>query len=218
MMANDIINSTRVARVRELKAELAATKTRLVQAEAERDSLIAHLHMAMMALHDFELLPQGVVFRIVDGWNAILRGRNVSKLAAEDVSRLKSEYLSSLGISPPSADGEAQTVKPEKQVAVWLVFDGPEENSYRSGHYRVTYTGGTGPHRADRLILDYVRLVKLLGLSASRIVVETADKSLAKKLSECGAAVSIPDCRAKIFPAKQGAPQHDIRETLENKG
>ena len=53
----------------------------------------------------------------------------------------------------------------------------------------MTYTGGTGPHRADRLILDYVHAVKLLGLSTARITVETADKALAKKLEAFGARV-----------------------------
>ena len=72
----------------------------------------------------------------------------------------------------------------------WIVFDGPEENSYRSGQYRVTYTGGTGPHRADRLILDYVHAVKLLGLDTSRITVETADKALVKRLTALGAQVT----------------------------
>ena len=75
-------------------------------------------------------------------------------------------------------------------TTIWIVFDGPEENSYRSGQYRVTYTGGTGLHRADRLILDYVHAVKLLGLDTSRITVETADKALVKRLTALGAQVT----------------------------
>ena len=203
MTANDIIGDARVARVRELKTALAAAKAQLAQVEAERDALLAHTHLAAMALRDFEQLAPGVELRIIDGWNAILRGRNVSKLTSEDISKLKAEYLASLGIaqlvkfssglhspSPTSSVGD-ESDRPAADsnlpVTRWLVFDGSEENSYRSGSYRVTYTGGTGPHRADRLILDYVHAAKLLGLDTSRIAVETADKSLAKKAAALGA-------------------------------
>jgi len=184
MTSSHIIEDARVARVRELKTELAAAKGRLAQAEADRDALVSHLHLALMALHDFEGLPPDGNFRIIDGWNAILRCRNVSKLTSEDISKLKVDYLTSLGIVSPEP-----TASPQPATLIWLIFDGSEENSYRSGAYRVTYTGGTGPHRADRLIIDYVHAAKLLGLDTSRIAVETADKDLAKRVAALGAAV-----------------------------
>ena len=53
----------------------------------------------------------------------------------------------------------------------------------------MTYTGGTGPHRADRLILDYAHAARILGLDTSRIMVDTADKALAKKLASLGVLV-----------------------------
>ena len=84
-------------------------------------------------------------------------------------------------------------ISTSQPLTCWIVFDGPEENSYRSGQYRVTYTGGTGPHRADRLILDYVHAVKLLGLDTSRITVETADKALVKRLTALGAQVTVSE-------------------------
>ena len=195
MTSNGILNDARVARVRELTAALAEANARLVQAEAERNSLIAHLHVAVLALHDLGQLPANVNLRIIDGWNAILRGRNVSKLTAEDISSLKNEYLASLGIPPASTSEPPHGSNAESPVTTWIVFDGPEENSCRSGQYRVTYTGGDGPHRADRLILDYVHAVKLLGLDTSRVVVETADKQLAKKLAAFGATVTPPPDR-----------------------
>ena len=183
MTANGIIGDARVAHVRELKAELAEAKAQLRQVEAERDVLAAHFHLALVALRDFEQLGQEGRVRIVDGWNAILRNRNVSKLAAAEISKLKADYLAGLGIASPTSSSP-------HPVTHWIVFDGPEENSYRSGPYRVTYTGGTGPHRADRLILDYVHAAKLLGLDISRITVETADKALAKRLVVFGAMVA----------------------------
>ena len=84
---------------------------------------------------------------------------------------------------------QSAILSPHPSSLIWIVFDGAEENSYRSGAYRVTYTGGTGPHRADRLILDYVHAARILGLDTSRITVDTADKALAKKLTALGAQV-----------------------------
>ena len=170
--------------VRELKAALSEAKARLAQAEAERNLLVAHFPLGMAALHDFESLATGVDLRIIDGWNAILRMKNVSKLSSENISDLKKSYLTGLGISEPAPEGA--DLPP---VSSWIVFDGKDANSYRAGAYRVTYTGGTGAHRADRMIIDYVNVAKVLGLDVSRIVVETADKDLSKRIISLGAKV-----------------------------
>ena len=184
MKSNDIFADARVMQVRELKAALAEAKARLAQAEAERDLLVAHFPLAMAALHDFESLAAGEELRIIDGWNAILRMKNVSKLSSENISGLKKSYLTGLGISEPEPEGA--DLPP---VSTWIVFDGKDANSYRAGAYRVTYTGGSGAHRADRMIIDYVNVAKVLGLDVSRIVVETADKGLSKRLTALGAKV-----------------------------
>ena len=195
MTANSVIEDARVARVRELKTALAEAKERLARVEEERDSLLAHFDLALVALHDFEQLGEGAQLQIVDGWNAILRHRNVSKLTSEEISQLKADYLANLGIVPqsPTPNSQPSTLNSQRSTPTWIVFDGSEENSYRSGAYRVTYTGGTGPHRADRLILDYVHAVRILGLDTSRIMVDTADKALAKKLVALGAQVFSPN-------------------------
>ena len=70
-----------------------------------------------------------------------------------------------------------------------IIYRSKVANSYRTGAYRVTYTGGTGAHRADRMIIDYVNVAKVLGLDVSRIIVETADKDLSKRLTALGAKV-----------------------------
>ena len=184
MKSNDIFADARVMQVRELKAALAEAKARLAQAEADRDLLVAHFPLAMAALHDFESLAAGAELRIIDGWNAILRMKNVSKLSSENISGLKKSYLTGLGISEPALEGA--DLPP---VSTWIVFDGKDANSYRAGAYRVTYTGGSGAHRADRMIIDYVNVAKVLGLDVSRIVVETADKDLSKRITSIGAKV-----------------------------
>jgi hypothetical protein len=184
MKPNDIFADARVMQVRELKAALAETKARLAKAESERDLLAAHFPLGMAALHDFESLAAESELRIIDGWNAILRMKNVSKLSSENISDLKKSYLTGLGISEPAPEGA--DLPP---VSTWIIFDGKDANSYRTGAYRVTYTGGTGAHRADRMIIDYVNAAKVLGLDVSRIAVETADKDLSKRLAALGAKV-----------------------------
>ena len=184
MKSNDIFADARVMQVRELKAALAETKARLAKAESERDLFAAHFPLGMAALHDFESLAAESELRIIDGWNAILRMKNVSKLSSENISDLKKSYLTGLGISEPTTDGA--DLPP---VSTWIIFDGKVANSYRAGAHRVTYTGGTGAHRADRMIIDYVNVAKVLGLDVSRIIVETADKDLSKRITSLGAKV-----------------------------
>lgn len=192
MTANFIIDSARIAHLRELNAELAKTKARLREIEQERDSLTSHFDVALVALQDFRLLADGEPFRIIDGWNVILRNRNVAKLGSSDVSKLKSEFLKGRGAERP-VDAIPEKECDSTPVREWIVFDGSEENSYRVGERRVTYTGGVGMHRADRLILDYIHAARLLGLDTSRINVETADRDLAKKIVALGAIVSVDD-------------------------
>ena len=196
MKSNEIVVDARVSLVRNLKSELAESKKRLAEVEAERDVLLAHFSLGLAALFDFAQLPSEAPFRIIDGWNAILHSRAVSKLTSEDISRLKAEYLAARGIVAPSADtppsGSCGEVPAMPPLSVWIVFDGTQANSYRSGAYRVTYTGGTGAHRADRMIIDYIHAAKLLGLDVSRITVETVDKAFAKKIADLGARVEAP--------------------------
>ena len=189
MKSNDIVADARMLHLRELKTALADTKARMFKAESERDLLAAHFSLGLVALRDFESLADGMEFKIVDGWNAILRLRNVSKLSSDSISTLKREYLAGLGINQPSSVDAHADIGELQPVTTWIVFDGKVANSYRSGQYRVTYTGGTGAHRADRMILDFVNAARILGLDVSRITVETADKDLSKHLSAAGAKV-----------------------------
>ena len=184
MKSNDIVNEARMLHLRELKTSLAETKKRLQKVESDKDLLLAHFPLALAAIYDFRNLPDDKELRIIDGWNAILKEKNLAKLSKDDISRLKKEYLSRQGISIPSV--ENAKLPP---VSSWIVFDGKDAHSYRSGDSRITYTGGTGSHRADRMILDFVNAAKILGLDLSRIIVETADKDLSKKLRDSGVRV-----------------------------
>ena len=103
MTANQIIDFARIAHLRELNAELAKTKARLRGIEQERDALMSHFNVALVALHDFCQLADGEPFRIIDGWNVVLRNRNVAKLGSSEVSKLKGEFLKERGAECPVA-------------------------------------------------------------------------------------------------------------------
>ena len=126
MKSNDIIADARVMHLRELRASLADAKARLAKVEAERDLLAAHFSLGLVALRDFERLPEGAGLRIVDGWNAILRLRNVSKLSSGDISRLKKEYLAGLGIAPQSDADDPSDAGNPPPVATWIIFEHAE--------------------------------------------------------------------------------------------
>ena len=190
MKSNDIMADARMMHLRELKSALACAKARLSKAEAERDLLVSHFGLALVALRDFERMPADGTLRIVDGWNAVLRLRNVSRLSAERISALKKEYLGGLGVEQPSGSGGGAGEGGLPPVGTWIVFDGEVANSFRSGPFRVTYTGGTGLHRADKMILDFVNAARVLGLDVSRIMVETSDKDLARRLTAAGAKIA----------------------------
>ena len=118
----------------------------------------------MLAAEDLRgLSPDGKLV-IVDGWNLVLGAENEAKSPSELIEQAKRH----LGDCP--------------QDFVWIVFDGPRENSRVEGRLRVSYTGGTGPHRADRFICDFIRMARFRG-DISRIVVKTHDKDFSKEVN-----------------------------------
>ena len=150
MSAQDVIMGSRVAHVRELKAEIERLKAENAALRDERDSLKAHFDQALLAAED---LKSGEPLEIWDGWNLILGAQKEAKDRADLIAQAK-------------ATGRR----------VWIVLDGPDENVHLLGaNVRVSYTGGTGAHRADKFICDFVRMAKYLGL-ADRVTVRTNDK------------------------------------------
>ena len=145
---------SRVARVRELKSEIERLKAENAALRDERDSLKAHFDLALLAATD---LKDGSPLEIWDGWNLVLGAQKAAK---------------------DRADLIAQATASGKRV--WIVFDGHDENVHLLGaNVRVSYTGGTGEHRADRFIVDFVRMAKYLGLDG-KLTVRTNDKDFRK--------------------------------------
>lgn len=163
MKAQDVILSSRVAHVRELKAQNDRLKAENLELRNENAQLKGHFAMALLAAEDLRNLPDGGRFVIVDGWNAILGATK----DAGNPKELISLYRKHLEKNPADF--------------VWIVFDGHTENSNTEGRLRVSYTGGEGPHRADRFICDFLRMAKFSG-GLAKIEVKTRDKDFMKEV------------------------------------
>ena len=157
MSAQDVIMGSRVAHVRELKTEIEKLKAENAALRDERDSLKAHFDLALLAAMD---LKDGEPLEIWDGWNLILGAQKEAKDRDDLIAQAK-------------ASGKR----------VWIVLDGPDENVHLLGaNVRVSYTGGEGEHRADKFIIDFVRMAVYLGL-ADKISVRTNDKDFRKAVA-----------------------------------
>ena len=162
MNSNDVINDARVAHVRELKAEIARLRAELSAATNELGEWRAHFDLAVLAASDAASVPPGGRIVVVDGCNLLFNGYNRDKAALlADAARIDAGF-------------------------VWVVFDGPRENARVEGRMRVSYTGGTGTQRADRLIVDYLRMLRRSG-DAHEVVVVTKDIDFRKAAEKEGA-------------------------------
>ena len=164
MTAQQIINDSRVLHIRELKTENARLKAENAALRDENAQLNAHFGLALTAARDLDTLPEGGKLVIVDGWNMIL--------GAKKIARDKDDLLA-----------KAKTyVDEHPQDSVWIVYDGPRFAATTEGRIRVSYTGGTGEHRADKFICDFLRMARLRG-DLGRIEVRTYDKDFLRDIS-----------------------------------
>lgn len=163
MNAQQIIGDSRVLHIRELKAEVAKLKAENARLRDENAMLAAHFDLAVTAAEDLRGLEGDAKLVLVDGWNLILGARR----SARD----KEDLL---------AQARAHLVERPKDL-VWVVFDGPRFSSVLDGRLRVTYTGGSGAHRADRFICDFVRMARFRG-DTPRIEVRTDDRDFRREI------------------------------------
>ena len=168
MTAQQIMQDLHVARIRALKDEVARLKAELARAREEHDSLRRHFALALLAAQDAERIGPDGTLLIVDGWNAILGSENIGG------QRDRLTQLARAWLAAHPAD------------RAWIVFDGHEANGSAEGRLRVSYTGGTGAHRADRLVCDYLRMRRYAGASGN-VTVVTNDKDFRKEAERLGA-------------------------------
>lgn len=163
--AHNLMMESRLVHVRELKAEVARLKAENLRLNSELGALSSHFDFALLAAIDLrDLPPEGRMF-IFDGWNLILGAGHI----AADRQSLAAEARRMLAANPGSK--------------AWIVYDGKDENVKADGDLRISYTGGEGAHRADRLICDYLRLAAYLGL-ADKVEVKTRDRDFLKTVSK----------------------------------
>lgn len=192
MTANEIFHDARVARVRELRAEIARLNAALAQTRAERDALRGHFALALAAARDAEALPAGGRLALVDGWNALLGSASLLAPAERRLEPCrKREILCGLM--------RAWLTRHPLDRA-WIVFDGPRADTAADGRLRVSFTGGTGAHRADRLICDYLRGRRAAGLKHG-VCVFTEDAGFRREAAALGATIHamnelLPACSA----------------------
>ncbi len=170
MNAQGIIDQSRFVHLRELKTEVARLKAENAVLRDENAQLKAHLDFALLAVRDMETLPEGGNLIIVDGWNLIL-GANRRAHDREELERQAREHLAAHPLD-----------------MVWIVLDGPRFASRVDGRLRVSYTGGTGEHRADRFICDFLRMCACRG-TVGRVQVRTDDKDFKDKVKRLGGVV-----------------------------
>ena len=163
MTAQDMIEAARLVRVRELQTALARASAENKHLRDENDMLLAHFDLALLAAGDLAALPPDGRLVIVDGWNMILGAQKEARDRADLIAQAKAH------------------VAENPSDFVWIVLDGHRASSTAEGRVRVTYTGGSGQHRADRLICDFLRMARFRG-DISRIEVRTNDKDFLKEV------------------------------------
>lgn len=168
MSAQDVMIGERIAHIRELKTEIEKLKTENGQLREEVASLWAHFDLALLSAQELRTLPAGGRLEIWDGWNLIL--------GAQKEARDRADLL----------EQARRATAADESLRVWIVLDGPQERVKQEGRVRLSYTGGTGEHRADKFICDYLRMAKYLGL-VNRVVVRTNDKDFARTVGRLGA-------------------------------
>ena len=182
MTVNDIIQDTRVVHVRELKAEVARLNAELSTARDELASLRGHFDLALLAARDAEQMPDDATFWIIDGWNVLLGSESI--LSAAEKRLPHSEKVEILRARVRTKLDEA----PHLNDQAWIVLDGPRPGGAVEGRVRVSWTGGTGAHRADRFICDYLRMRRFAG-ARGKVVVATNDKDFKREAERLGAEV-----------------------------
>ena len=159
MNAQDVILGSRVAHLRELKTEISRLKSENDALRTENEELKNHFDLAVLAAEDLRRLgPEGRLV-LVDGWNLVLGAERRARDPEELVAKAKSH----LAENPDDF--------------VWIVFDGPRFDVRNEARLRLSWTGGTGPQRADRFICDFLRMARFSG-DLGRIEVRTGDKIL----------------------------------------
>ena len=178
MTSQEIMQDIRLTRVRALRDEVVRLKGELASVRGELDSLREHFALALLAARDAERAGPDGLMLIVDGWNAILS--SASSMYRGNASN---------GWRAQLAEAVEKWLEKRPSDHAWIVFDGPRASGRTKGRLRISYTGGSGEHRADRLVCDYLRMRRYDG-AKGHVIVVTNDKAFRLEAARLGAEVS----------------------------
>ena len=179
MNTADLFRDARVERVRELSARLRealAAKTEAENALASAEARAAEIALALYDIRAASLASPQARMTAIDGHNLLFAAKGMTSDPAVERERrlaLVEEMRAFARRSP-------------KEDFIWLVFDGSIAGGEADGNFRISYTGGEGGHRADRILCSYLRAARLAGASAKFRVV-TSDSRFAREARKLGA-------------------------------
>lgn len=202
LSSNDIFRNSQIDRVRDLKNKIALITRERDEALSEIASLKAHFALALLAAQDVAKLPANGKIVIVDGWNAVFDG--FRRAGDGDEGEKKEARLKETSRRRAVLVETVKSYAAENEnVFVWLIFDGDDAASEAGERWRISYTGGKGSHRADKMICDFVRMIGLAGLTAD-VTVMTNDKDFRKEVQAAGATVAEANALCKGKKIKDG--------------
>ena len=173
MGSQDQMLASRLARLSMIKDELARVKAENARLRDEMASLRSHFDLALLAAADLAALPPGGRLVIFDGWNLVLGANRIASSRDELIGIAKKRLAENPG------------------DFAWIVFDGPAARSTLDGRLRVTYTGGEGSQRTDRLVCDFLRMAALSGRSGE-VEVVTDDRRFGDEARRLAARIGGP--------------------------
>lgn len=205
MTAQQLMQDSHIVRMRALRDEVTRLKAALAQANDELESLRHHFALALLAARDADRLEPGGALLIVDGWNAILGSVRIKSVlvqhAAPPVKESNADQAAEPSAQQAASSPKGPGLRKQLEMAVrkwleahpndhaWIVFDGAYASGKTRGRLRISYTGGTGAQRADRLVCDYLRMRQYDGRKG-RVIVVTNDKTFRTDAERLGAEIA----------------------------
>jgi hypothetical protein len=165
MSVQSVVASSNLVRVRELRQDNARLRSENSKLRDENAMLSSHLDLAITAAVELSELKEGAKLIFIDGWNMILG----SPRQAADKNDLLKQAQEHILANPDDL--------------VWIVYDGPRFSCTTHNRIRVSYTGGVGPHRADRFVCDFLRMARFRG-DLSKIQIKTNDIDFKKDVEK----------------------------------
>jgi hypothetical protein len=174
----NVLDAAAIARLRDaFQRRLAAVEA--ITAEPPSEEKTPPLHSAAARLSR-ALAGGETAILLVDGHNALF-GHPSRYTPARGTALTEAEKRHLL------AADLARIAAPNPALRICIVFDGPSRSDTQAApNVRVTYSGGTGEHRADGVLLDNIRFFKSASPDTS-VILASDDQDLCVNARRLGA-------------------------------